>query len=515
MVTMNRGIKLLAIALCAVSIVVSGCGSNGKSGDGTNAANSGTNAGASNGAQQTAEPAAIRIFASDQALPPLKTDDPNILYLEEKTNTDLDMVYLPHAQYEDQLKLKFASGEFPDVYQAWAGPDADLVAAGKILELNDLIDRYGANLKKAIPQAAWDAVTVNGKILAIPQPTDQSNSVMYIRKDWLDKLELQVPTTSDELLDVLRAFRDRDPNGNGKPDEIPFSMREKLTWGDNLFGMWGVNVAWTEVLYNNEIIMSTIHPNMKTALEYVRVMSDEKLIDSEFLTNSKSVWEQKIKSGLVGAWSHVQNLAWQWQSDLDTTVPGDNADVIAIPTPRGAGYDGPLGTRWSPVGKTFIVTKEAKNPEAIIRYFDWLVSEEGQMLTDLGREGDTYKLEDGKIVVDTARMESISTFNLIFKAHGTNEAVEEAKLNNPEAYAKLKLAREVGAKEGFVNESVGMPAAKSDYNLSTMFLETASKIVLGQAKPEAFDEFVSIWRKQGGDELIKERTDWYNANRRK
>ena len=119
-----------------------------------------------------AEPAKIRMFVSDQSLPQLAANDPNVAYLEEKTNTDLDMVYLPHAQYEDQLKLKFASGDFPDVYQIWSGPDSDLVKAGKISPLNDLIDQYGPNLKKKIPQAAWDAVSVNGKILAIPQPSD-------------------------------------------------------------------------------------------------------------------------------------------------------------------------------------------------------------------------------------------------------------------------------------------------------------------------------------------------------
>lgn len=513
---MNKGFKLMGLLAISAAVAISGCG---KSGDDETKSTPGNSPSASasaatSAAPSKAAPAPIRMFVSDQALPQLAAGDPNIAYLEEKTNTKLDMVYLPHAQYDDQLKLKFASGDFPDAYQSWTGPDPDLIKAGKILPLNDLIDQYGPNLKEKIPQAAWDAVSLNGQILAIPQPSDQSNSVMYIRKDWLDKLGLAVPTTSDELLDVLRAFRDKDPNGNGKADEIPLSMREKMTWGDNFFGMWGVNNAWTETYYNNEVILDNIHPNMKTALAYVHQLVEEKLIDSEFLTNSKSVWEQKIKSGLVGVWSHVQSLAWQWQSDLTATVPNENPSVIAIPTPRGAGYDGPLGTRWSPVGKTYIVTKDAKNPQAIIQYFDWLMSDEGQLLTDLGREGDTYKQEGGKLVVDAEKVKGLNTFTAIFKIHGTNEAVEEAKLNNPDAYAKLKLAREVGSKEGFVNEAVGMPST-SDYNINTMFLEAASKIVLGKAPIDSFDQFVKDWRAQGGDKMIQERTAWYNENRKK
>ncbi|QJD87318.1 extracellular solute-binding protein [Cohnella herbarum] len=522
---MKRDVKLFVALFALTTLVLSGCG-NEKANSGnesspavsSQAQESGSpegNGEVSAEPETGSKPAEIRLFVSDQGLPPLDKADANIAYLEQATNTDLNMVYLPHAQYEDQLRLKFASGDFPDVYQSWSGPDSDLIKAGKILELNDLIDQFGPNLKKFIPQAAWDAVSVNGRILAIPQPSDQSNSVIYMRKDWLDKLGLQVPTTSEELLDVLRAFRDKDPNGNGKPDEIPFSMREKLTWGDNIFGMWGVNNSWTEVYDGKEVVLQNIQPNMKEALAFIRTMVEEKVIDSEFLTNSKSVWEQKIKSGLVGSWSHVQALAWQWQADLNATIPGEQTDVVAIPTPRGTGYVGPLGSRWSPVGKTYIFMKDAKSPEAIVKYFDWLMSEEGQLFTDLGREGDAYKMEGGKPVVDTEKIKGLNTFTSIFKVHGTNEAVEEAKLNDPAAYAKLKAAREIGSKEGFVNEAVGMPAAKSDYNLTTMFLEAASKIVLGQAPIDSFDGFVKQWRAQGGDQLIKERTDWYNANRKK
>ncbi|MNR55394.1 hypothetical protein D3C85_1757590 [compost metagenome] len=60
-----------------------------------------------------------------------------------------------------------------------------------------------------------------------------------------------------------------------------------------------------------------------------------------------------------------------------------------------------------------------------------------------------------------------------------------------------------------------MPAAKNTYNIDTMFLEEGSKIVLGKVPVEHFDEFVKTWRKQGGDQMVKERTDWYNSNRKK
>ncbi|MBO9598332.1 MAG: extracellular solute-binding protein [Cohnella sp.] len=459
----------------------------------------------------------FKLVVSDNSVPTPKADDPRIVYLEGKTGVDLDIEFLPHGTYQDQLKLKFASGEFPDVYQSWSGPEQDLVDAGKILPLNDLIEQYGPNLKKYIPQASWDAVTQKGQILAIPQPAaTQAGQMMFIRKDWLDKLGLAVPTTSDELLNVLRAFRDNDMNGNGEKDEIPFSMRENITWGDNIFGMWGVGTAWTEYYYNNEVILGNIHPNILKALEFFQTMSKEKLIDSEFLTNNRSVWEQKIKSGLVGVWDHAANLVTQWNTDLMASIPDQKPEVIVIPTPRGTGYEGPVGTRWSPISKTFILFKDAKNPEAIIKYFDWLVSEEGQIFTELGIEGDTFfkATSDGRITFDAKKAAEIQWLDFSFRMHGYNPEMTKIKLGDDAMFEKLDAAYKIANTEGFVNEAIGMPPISDERNMTTMFREAAAKVMIGSAPISDYEKFMETWRKQGGNDLIKERTDWYNANRK-
>lgn len=476
-----------------------------------------TNSGGAQATEKPAEPVKFKLIASDHSLQVPEANDPRIKYLEEKTNTDLDIEFLAHGTYQDQLKLKFASGEIPDVYQSWSGPEMDLVEGGQILPLNDLLEQYGPNLLKAIPQPAWDAVTVKGEILAIPQPAaTASGQVMFIRKDWLDKLGLQVPTTSDELLNVLKAFRDKDPNGNGQSDEIPFSMRENISWGDNIFGMWGIGTAWTEYYYNNEVILGNIHPNILKGLEYIRGLWDEKLIDSEFLTNNRTVWEQKIKAGLVGVWGHSPNLVTQWNTDLKASIPDQNPEVIVIPTPRGTGYDGPVGTRWSPIGKTFILTKKASNPEAIIKYFDWLASEEGQIFAELGIEGDTFfkATSDGQITFDAKKAQNIQWLDTIIRVHGYNPEMTKIKLADDAMFAYLDAAYNIANTEGFVNEAIGMPPIDDERNMTTMFREAAAKVLVGKAPMSDYEKFMADWRAQGGDALVKERTDWYNANRK-
>jgi putative aldouronate transport system substrate-binding protein len=465
---------------------------------------------------QNQVPPTITMYVSDQALEVPESVDRFVNYMNDITNVRLKITYLPHSQYLNQLNLKFASGEFPDVFQLWSGPERGLINGEKVLALNELIDQYGANMKRVIPQAAWDAVTVRGKIYAIPQPTEtKQGQVMYIRKDWLDKLDLEIPTTSDELLDVMRAFRSGDPNNNGLTDEIPFTMREKLEWGETLFGMWGIGSRYTETYYENELIFGSAHPYFATGLQYLNTMYEEELLDREFLMNTLSIWDQKIASGNVGIWSHAPRLAWRWQQVLSESIPDQQPEVIVIPTPRGAGYDGAVGTRWGIIDKTYVISQNASDPVAIIKYFDWLFSEEGQRFTEYGIEGVTYTKSGNSYSFNDEHANMIDFLQKVYAVHGLNEEAETAILNNPQAYEKLKDAYEVANSQGFVSETIGMPSIENDYNLHSLYIEAAALVITGTKPPASYMEFISTWRQNGGQKLIDERTAWYRENRLK
>jgi putative aldouronate transport system substrate-binding protein len=488
--------------------------------------------GATSGGGQTADteaksgPAQISMFVSNNAqqIPAGKSMDlPTVKYVAEKTNTELNITFLPHQNYDEQLRLKFASGDIPNVHMVWGIETSDIVKNGLAMDLKPYIDKYGPNLKKAISESAWDAVTLNGKILAIPQLAQghaPAERVIFVRKDWMDKLGIKEPKTSDEFLDMLRAFRDKDPNGNGKKDEIPFSSREKFEWADNIFGMYGVNLD-SNSIHNNQVMPGFVHPNMKNALGLLRTMYQEKLIDTEFLTNTRAVWDQKIKSDLVGSWNHVVFGAWDpWQKELNNLLAAKNPNVVAIPTPRGVGYDGKLGRVEKPVLKTFVVHKDAKNPEAIVKLFDWLISEEGQLFADLGMEGQTFTKEGGSIKYNADKDPDLRWREAVFTLHGFHETAQKAKINNDAAYNKLIQTIETSRKEGIPNITAGMPPSETmtknaDLAYKGAFQEAAAKIILGEKPVDYFDEFVASWKKQGGEQAIKEMTDWYNANRKK
>lgn len=468
-----------------------------------------------------AEPTKVKLWLSDQskAVPSGNVmDNSTIKYLADKTNTSIEIEWLAHTKWQEQLRVKFAAGETPDVYQSYDMPDNTMLKSGKVLPLNELIEKYGPNLKKKIPQSAWDAVTYKGNIMSIPEAQEGNGNVarvMYIRKDWLDKLGLVVPKTDEELLNVLKAFRDKDPNGNGKQDEIPFTMRENLDWGDNLFGMFGAHRS-AYLLSGNQVIPGGIHPTMKNALSFFYTMYKEKLIDQEFLTNNRSVWEQKIKSDKVGVWVHAPSLVNQWQKDLSSALPDSKVDVVVIPTPRAVGYDGPLGIPYYPNLKTFTIMKSAKNPESIVKMFDWLASDEGQAFAAMGIEGDTYKIENGKYAHDLEKDKQAKTDEwrpLVFTL-AYNEKLLKDKLNNDVAFNRVNNAFAVARSEGLPKILPPMPTSKYADSLRTAFNEYAAKVIFGKSSIDTWDEYVKTQLSQGGEEYVKEITTIYNDSKK-
>lgn len=87
----------------------------------------------------------------------------------------------------------------------------------------------------------------DGTVRALPIGDETAHntidSQLWINQKWLDKLNLDMPQTPEEFKEVLIAFRDKDPNGNGIQDEIPFTFQDAWGWGnaiENVFGAWGV-----------------------------------------------------------------------------------------------------------------------------------------------------------------------------------------------------------------------------------------------------------------------------------
>ena len=246
------------------------------------------------------------------------------------------------------------------------------------------------------------ATAPDGNIYALPAVNEcfhcSRYGKMWINTESLEKLDLEMPTTTDEFRDALRAFKNNDPNGNGKKDEIPLSG-ETVEVGNspNLFlmnafihsnGKDYINVK------NGELSLAPMQPEWKEGLEYIHSLYKEGLIDAGTYTQNMEALKQigtPDGDPLLGASaaSHLavfMDLANEKSASYDVVPP--------IKGPNGAQY---TTANYGNVDTfTFAITEKAKGEkaEALIKLADFLYSEEGTILATKGKEGVTWKKGD-------------------------------------------------------------------------------------------------------------------------
>ena len=150
--------------------------------------------------------------------------------MEELTNMHWDLTLASDGDLDEKRSLEFAGGEYKSVFYKSGISEADAMKYAKdeiVIPLNDLIDQYMPNFKALMDERdGWKYITSSdGNIYSLPQVNDDGCGMMlFINQVWLDKLGLEMPKTFDEYIEVLRAFKEKDPNGNGESDEIPLYL---------------------------------------------------------------------------------------------------------------------------------------------------------------------------------------------------------------------------------------------------------------------------------------------------
>ena len=179
-----------------------------------------------------------------------------------------------------------------------------------------------------------------------------------------------MPTTVDEFKEVLIAFRDKDPNGNGKADEIPFTFRDAWGWGgtiENLFGPFGVLETATHVFTRDgKVTFSAAEQGYYDALTWMNGLYKEGLIDKEAFTLSGDQYASRGASG--------DNLGVVAGYRANEAGVVNEADYRAVPVLKG--QDGTQMVGINNVTKTggFVISKNCKNPEALVRWYDYINS---------------------------------------------------------------------------------------------------------------------------------------------
>lgn len=342
-------------------------------------------------------------------------------YYEDKTNVHIEWDVLSADLTGDaktqKINVLLASGSYPDVFML--NPNAGAGALinrsiqvvygeqGVFLPLNNLIDKYTIHIKKMLAEDKYikqSATTPNGNIYGLPSMSYvyhlTAPNKMWVYEPWLKKLGIKEPETTEEFYQMLKAFKERDPNGNGKADEIPLAaIGTRLNWGVIPFLMSAftyysdfTSSSKNYIQENGKVEFVPSKLEFKEGLKFIRKLYTEGLLVKDFITmDSKQITAlgENPDTPVLGAAPSL----WWGSFTINEGPSGRFKDYTAI-----APLKGPKGLRIAPVGlfpsadaSAFNITKDCKYPEVAIRWIDWFFSFEGGLTGMYGLEGKGWR----------------------------------------------------------------------------------------------------------------------------
>jgi putative aldouronate transport system substrate-binding protein len=335
--------------------------------------------------------------------------------IKDKLNINLKYVALPSGtDGETKLNAAAAANNLPDFFETVSTTSErnkliDLTKQGLVAPVDSLLPLMPTRVKTHYNDPSSFALAkIDGKQMGfVEKPNLPRREGLVIRKDWLDKLGLKMPTTVDELITVAQAFTEKDPDGNGKNDTYGIGGFFDGSWGEGqrfafIWGAYGVPDLWNWGDTAN-FGLSIRTPEFRQALEKFRRMNELKIIDPDWATINRDEFRIRWPQGRYGImWEDFSALASTANySKFDNNFPtGEWVAVPALKAGSGKNYLAAYGS----VGIFTAVSKKAldagKGP-AIAKLLEWMASPEGYYLLGFGVDGVNYKLDkDGVVTIE-------------------------------------------------------------------------------------------------------------------
>jgi putative aldouronate transport system substrate-binding protein len=325
---------------------------------------------------------------------------------------DVKFVAVPRFESRQKLNVLFASASAPDlIFEYDQYIKNPLYDQKQLMPIDDLIEKYSMEYKKLLkeyPILRKVGTKSDGKLYEFARLSEVVPiHAILIREDWLKKLNLKVPTTTEEMYQVAKAFTEQDPDGNGKKDT--YGMAISLQSGnviDQVFQATNWVVKDGSLTRNFE--------NYKAATEFKKRLFDEGIVDKDYLNDKNGA---KAKQDFINGKIGIYPIQLDWYSftinelaSLKKNVPDAVVTPIAYPKSP-AGQFNPAYT--NPVQATAVVNAHAKNPDAVMKYVDFLVKPETAKALKYGIEGEHWKLGPNGCpqIIDTNKQKTEVSYN--------------------------------------------------------------------------------------------------------
>ncbi len=365
--------------------------------------------------------------------------------LEKQTNVKVKWLDWPQSQQKEKRNLAFASGTLPDAfYGSWSLDKPDVVkygAEGMLFRFNDYLNEtYMPNFTRileACPELLNALSTPEGDVYALPTLNQnglpKTNDTLMINTEWLKKVNKEMPTTTDELFDVLMAFKEAgDLNGNGKDDEVPLTFK----YGENNTGMMSL-LGFTGIVSNSKLsrmamkdgqpVFAPATDEYKEYLTFLNKLYSNGLLDREAFTMDNPAYNAKTQTstpvaGVLSGWS--AELVNRPIAGNDPTKEGVYAYLAPVKGDNGKEPVWGMRVNALNANLSFAISADSEYAEELVRWIDLAYAKEASVENYLGKIGVHIQKEEGE-----------GNYSKIMNAEGKEFSNDEKSVEVPNKFA--------------------------------------------------------------------------------
>lgn len=445
--------------------------------------------------------------------------------VEELIGMPLEITWVPNSSYSDRVTVTMASDNIPHimVHTGKSAEFAQTAEAGGYWDLTDILAEY-PNLTPENPEVAHGA-SINGKTYGIFRLRDAMRAAVSIRKDWLDRLGLEEPETTDDLQEIAKAFTEGDPNGDGSATTgliIPAWSGYGNNGPYDLWETWhGTANVWKED--GGKLTPAFLAPEFVEANKSMRAMAEAGHINADFATMDGAAWNEPFFTGQGGLIADVSSRGLQLLGlfkDADPEGYGDKVTMVgnlknpdgtlwALPTP---GYSGYLTIPKSSVPSDAQLA-------TILTALDALSSAEGQRLLNNGIEGVNYEVDgDQAVPIESDEATLVQSDVSAFAQIGTQSNGYLGYPAKPEGEPEAALDEKRKAfHEADLESAVFNPGAaymsttylQSGAILDQIIVDARLKYLAGQLDEAGLQAELERWTSSGGEQVVDEMNELY------
>lgn len=459
-------------------------------------------------------------------------------WINEKGPANVQFIPIPRTSPQEKINVLYASGSAPDLLFEYDGKiRMPLYDQKQLMPIDGLIDKYSTVYKKLLadnPVLKKAGTKADGKLYEFGTLNwvEPSRGVL-IRADWLKKLQLDMPKTTEELYKVAKAFAEQDPDANGKKDTygIAVSGASELTVNQ----MFQSLQKW--VVKDGQLVVGW--DQMKEANLFKKRLYDEGLIDKDYINDKNGAKaKQDFINGKIGIYPFLSSEAVDLITSLVDPLKKNvaSADISFMPYPQS-----PFGqfvpTLRNPVSMTGVVSASTKNPDAVMKYVDFITEKSVTDTLQNGIEGEHYnKVEGCYQVIDkdkTKKQVTDITVDMLFLA---NNALKYDQCSIPLVrYGNDPRKQEYQSfyqsfRDTYLNfnlpyadltHSEHMPIPPKDLNLIQTNADKAiadiwTKLIVSGDKytaDQALKDAKGAWDQSGGKQVEDWYKNWYTTSK--